>query len=123
MLRLAATYADLWNAEGPMRRPEEIIPLRASGDAACTEVGRDLTTLGRSASVVVNLPMAQAQSEQHSSAQGKPPEPTSPKEVAETLRGYAREGLSHVQLWLTPNTISSLEWFKAVLDLLDHGEA
>jgi alkanesulfonate monooxygenase SsuD/methylene tetrahydromethanopterin reductase-like flavin-dependent oxidoreductase (luciferase family) len=123
MLRLAATYADLWNAEGPMRRPEEIIPLRAAGDAACAEVGRDPTTLGRSASVVVNLPMAQAQSEQHSSAQGKKSEPTSPEEVAQTLRGYAREGLSHVQLWLTPTTIRSLEWFKAVLDLLEHGEA
>jgi alkanesulfonate monooxygenase SsuD/methylene tetrahydromethanopterin reductase-like flavin-dependent oxidoreductase (luciferase family) len=123
MLRLAATYADLWNAEGPMRRPEEIIPLRASADAACADVGRDPTTLGRSASVVVNLPMGQAQSEQRASAQGKQPEPTSPGEVAETLRGYARAGLSHVQLWLTPTTISSLEWFKAVLDLLDHGEA
>jgi len=96
MLRLAATYADLWNAEGPMRRPEEIIPLRASGDAACAEVGRDPTTLGRSASVSVNLPMAQAQSEQRSYEQGEQPRPTSPEEVAETLRSYAREGLTHV---------------------------
>ncbi|MGI8687979.1 MAG: LLM class flavin-dependent oxidoreductase [Thermomicrobiales bacterium] len=123
MLRLAATYADRWNAEGPMRRPEDIMPFRASGDAACAEVGRDPATLERSASVVVNLPMAQAQNEQHLSAQGKQPGPTSPEEIAETLRGYAREGLAHVQLWLTPNTLSSLEWFKAVLDLLDHGEA
>jgi hypothetical protein len=60
---------------------------------------------------------------QHASAQGKQPGPTSPEEVAEKLRGYAGAGLSHVQLWLTPNTIKSLEWFKAVLDLLDHGEA
>lgn len=123
MLRLAATYADLWNAEGPMRRPEDLIPLRASGDAACAEVGRDPATLERSASVVVNLPMAQAQNEQRLSVQGKQPGPTSPEEIAETLRGYAREGLSHIQLWLTPNTVRSLEWFKAVLDLLDHGEA
>ena len=123
MLRLAATYADLWNAEGPMRRPEEIIPLRASGDAACAEVGRDPSTLGRSASVAINLPMAQAQSVQLSSAQGEQPEPTSPEEIAEMLRSYARNGLSHVQLWLTPNTIASLEWFTSVLKLLDHGEA
>ena len=123
MLRLAATSADLWNAEGPMRRPEEIIPLRASGDAACAEVGRDPATLGRSASVAINLPMAQIQSGQRSSAQGEQPESTSPEEIAEMLRGYAREGLSHVQLWLTPNTIASLEWFKGVLDQLDHGEA
>jgi hypothetical protein len=43
--------------------------------------------------------------------------------VAETLRSYARAGLSHVQLWLLPNTITSLEWFKTILDLLDQGEA
>jgi alkanesulfonate monooxygenase SsuD/methylene tetrahydromethanopterin reductase-like flavin-dependent oxidoreductase (luciferase family) len=122
MLRLAATYADLWNAEGPMRRPEEIIPLRASGDAACIEVGRDPTTLSRSASVMINLPLAQAQSGLRSSAQSELPGTASHEEIAEMLRGYAREGLSHVQLWLTPNTIGSLEWFTAVLDLLDHGQ-
>src|SRR5947199_7423992 len=120
MLRLAATYADLWNAEGPLQGPEEISSRRVAGDAASVAVGRDPATLGRSASVVVNLPMGQGW--QRPSAEGKQPEPTSPEEVAQTLRGYAREGLSHVQLWLVPNAIASLEWFKAVLDLLDHGE-
>src|SRR5204863_4641896 len=86
MLRLAATYADLWNAEGPMRGPEEIIPLRAAGDAACAEVGRDPDTLGRSASVAINIPMTQAQSVQRSSTQGEQPEPTSPEDIAEMLR-------------------------------------
>lgn len=123
MLRLAASYADLWNAEGPLRQPGEIIPLRASGDAACAEVGRNPATLGRSASVVINLPIAQAWSGQRSSAQGEQTGATSPGEIAEMLRGYAREGLSHVQVWLTPTTIDGLEWFAAVLDLLDHGEA
>jgi alkanesulfonate monooxygenase SsuD/methylene tetrahydromethanopterin reductase-like flavin-dependent oxidoreductase (luciferase family) len=123
MLRLAATYADLWNAEGPMRRPEEIIPLRESGDAACAEVGRDPATLGRSASVAVNLPTAQAQGGQHSSAPAEQPGTATPVEIAEMLRGYAREGLSHVQLWLSPSTMAGLEWFAAVLDQLDHGEA
>lgn len=121
MLRLAATYADLWNAEGPLQGPEGMSSRRVAGDAACVAVGRDPATLGRSASVVINLPIGQ--SWQHSSAPGKQPRPTSPEEVAETLRGYASAGLSHVQLWLTPNTLKSLEWFKAVLDLLDHGEA
>jgi alkanesulfonate monooxygenase SsuD/methylene tetrahydromethanopterin reductase-like flavin-dependent oxidoreductase (luciferase family) len=121
MLHLAAAYADFWNAEGPMHQPEEISLHRADGDAACAAVGRDPASLGRSASVVVNLPIGQGW--QRSSAQGKQPTPTSPEEVAQILRSYAREGLSHVQLWLVPNTIASLEWFKPVLDLLDHGEA
>ncbi|GHO61188.1 luciferase-like hypothetical protein [Ktedonobacter sp. SOSP1-52] len=121
MLRLAATYADLWNAEGPLQGLEQISSQQAVGDAACTAIGRDPATLGRSASVVVKLPMTQGWS--HSSAQGKQPGPTSPEEVAEILRSYARAGLSHAQLWLMPNTLASLEWFKTVLDLLDQGEA
>jgi len=121
MLRLAATYADLWNAEGPMRRPEEIIPLRAAGDAACAAVGRDPTTLGRSASVVVNLPLMQAQHGQPESVASEQPESVSPEGIAQMLRNYAQEGLSHVQLWLVPSTIASLEWFDQVFNLLDHG--
>jgi alkanesulfonate monooxygenase SsuD/methylene tetrahydromethanopterin reductase-like flavin-dependent oxidoreductase (luciferase family) len=117
MLRLAATYADLWNAEGPLQWQQEISTRWVAGDAACTAVGRDPATLGRSASVVINLPPGEGW--QRPSAQGTQSGPTSPEEVAEMLRGYARAGLSHVQLWLTPNSIKSLEWFKAVLDLLD----
>jgi hypothetical protein len=60
---------------------------------------------------------------QHSSAQGEQPKLASPDEIVEMLRGYAREGLSRVQLWLSPSTIAGLEWFAAVLDLLDHSEA
>ena len=123
MLRLAATYADLWNAQGPLRRPEEVVPLRASGDAACAAVGRDPATLGRSASIVVNLPMAQDQGGQRSPAAGEQSAPALPEEIAQMLLSYAREGLSHVQLWLSPSTVAGLEWFTAVLDLLDHGEA
>lgn len=122
MLRLAASYADIWNAEGPMRQPGEIIPLRVSGDAACAAIGRDPVTLGRSASIVINLPRGQAQSGQHSPAQGEQQRATSPDEIAEMLRDYAREGLEHVQVWLTPNTLSGLESFAPVLDLLDHSD-
>ena len=89
-----------------MQGPEDISTRRAAGDAACVAVGRDPATLGRSASVVINLPMGQGW--QHSSAQGKQQGPTSPEEVAEMLHGYARAGLSHVQLWLTPNTSRAL---------------
>jgi hypothetical protein len=113
MLRLAATYADLWNAEGPAQQPEEIRPRQIAGDAACTAVGRDPATLGRSASVVVKLPMGQ----------GEPSADGQPEKIAQMLRNYAREGLSHVQLWLVPNTLAALEWFTSVLTLLDHDEA
>lgn len=113
MLRLAATYADLVNAEGPMRRPEEFVPLRVASDTACAEVGRDPATLDRSASVVINLPPTPAR--------GGQPESASSEQIAEQLRGYAREGLSHVQLWLTPTTIEGLEALSPVLERLDNG--
>ncbi len=122
MLRLVATYADLWNAEGPLRQPEDFILPRTAADAACVAVGRDPATLGRSAAVVVNLQLPHAGGGECRPSSGALPEPTTPEEIAGPLRRYAQEGLSHVQLWLSPNTIASLEWFVAVLDLLDQGE-
>jgi hypothetical protein len=72
--------------------------------------------------VVVNLPLAQGGGEQsRPAAGGGQPEPASAEEIAAMLRAYAREGLSHVQLWLSPSTIAGLEWFATVLDLLDRG--
>lgn len=106
MLRLAASYADLWNAEGPMRQPEDVRPLSATADRACGEVGRDPATLGRSASVVVNLPGT---------------DKSAAWTTAESLRAYAHEGLDHVQLWLVPSTQDSLERFAPVLEILDAG--
>jgi alkanesulfonate monooxygenase SsuD/methylene tetrahydromethanopterin reductase-like flavin-dependent oxidoreductase (luciferase family) len=106
MLRLAATYADHWNVQGPLRQPADAAPLRAAGDAACAAVGRDPSTLGRSASIVVDL------SGTHG-AGGRP------EQIAGALRAYAREGLSHVQVWLSPCTPAGVESFAATLELLD----
>lgn len=54
MLRLVARGADLWNAWA-CNRVENLAPLRRKVDAACLEVGRDPTTLGRSVSILVGL--------------------------------------------------------------------
>jgi hypothetical protein len=43
----------------------------------------------------------------------------SPEALAEGLRGYARAGFTHVQLWLEPATIAGIEAFAPVLELLD----
>jgi alkanesulfonate monooxygenase SsuD/methylene tetrahydromethanopterin reductase-like flavin-dependent oxidoreductase (luciferase family) len=121
MLRLTATYADQWNAEGPLHRPEDYFPLRAAFEATCAEVGRDPAMLGRSASVVIELPMAQGSARKPASAGGDRSGPSTAEEVAELLRGYARAGLDPVQLWLVPGTMAGLEWFAAVLGPLDRG--
>jgi len=48
-----------------------------------------------------------------------PPVEGLPEVIADTLRAFAREGISHVQLVLAPITEASLEALKPVLDNLD----
>jgi alkanesulfonate monooxygenase SsuD/methylene tetrahydromethanopterin reductase-like flavin-dependent oxidoreductase (luciferase family) len=55
MLRLTARYADAWNADFGST-PTTIQTLNNEVDAACRDVGRDSGTLGRSASLLVNVP-------------------------------------------------------------------
>jgi probable F420-dependent oxidoreductase len=118
MLRLTARYADAWNAYfvHTKNRAEGVAPLRERIDAACLAVGRDPATLQRTATVFVQM----------SGATARPlaphwdfaPVTGSPDEIAAELRRYADEGISHLQLWLEPNTIESIEAFAPVLAAL-----
>src|SRR5262249_37830446 len=58
LLHLAAQYADLMNIWRGFGRsaPEEIALTQANFDAACTQIGRDPATLGRTAAIGVALP-------------------------------------------------------------------
>jgi hypothetical protein len=42
----------------------------------------------------------------------------SPEEMAANLRAYADHGVSHLILWLEPNTLESIEAFAPVLEAL-----
>jgi alkanesulfonate monooxygenase SsuD/methylene tetrahydromethanopterin reductase-like flavin-dependent oxidoreductase (luciferase family) len=121
MLSLLARYADLWNAyfTHTKNHPAGVAPLRDRIDAACREAGRDPATLGRTVAVFVDMAPGR---------RATPPLPAHwvfaplsgpPERLAEELRAYAAEGIGHVQLWLEPNTLESLEAFAPVLDLLD----
>ncbi len=121
MLGLAARFADLWNAyfTHTKNRATGVAPLRAEVDAACRAAGRDPATLGRTAAVFVDMAPGR---------RGGPPLPEHwqfpllagpPEALAAELRAYARAGISHVQLWLEPNTVESLEAFAPVLEILD----
>ena len=44
-----------------------------------------------------------------------------PEEIATALRAYAAEGITHLQVWLEPNTLAGLEAFAAVVEQLDKG--
>ena len=111
MLGLTARYADMWNAWS-RNCPEEIPPLRETVDAACRVEGRDPATLARTVSVHVDLP-GHDRAPDHKHLSG------TPEQMADTLRGLATEGISHVQVILDPNIAHAIEQFAPVLELLD----
>ncbi len=116
MLRLTTQYADLWNGFVGYGRnwPDVLPPLREAIDAACVQHGRDPATLGRTAGVRVALLGEQI-------AGGVEPLEGTPTQIADALRDYARNGVSHVQIWLTPRTLAGIEAFAPVLEELDRG--
>jgi alkanesulfonate monooxygenase SsuD/methylene tetrahydromethanopterin reductase-like flavin-dependent oxidoreductase (luciferase family) len=82
-------------------------------DAACEAAGRDPSTLERSAAVIVEV------GPHEPSAMTGPPLTGSPADIAAGLHDYADAGLSHVQIWLEPNTPAGIEAFARVLEELD----
>jgi probable F420-dependent oxidoreductase len=115
MLRQTALHADVWNAFfwWTGNDPSGVPPLREAVDTACDEVGRDPNTLERTTCILVELPGATGTPFQ------EPPLTGSAEQIAETLRAYAREGITHVQLRLDPNTVEGVEALAPVLALLD----
>ncbi len=115
MLRLTAQFADQWNAWLAFDRchPDAIPPLREAIDRACLTHGRDPTTLARTVTVRVALLGRTVLT-------GEPMR-GEPEELAESLRAFAREGISHVQVILSPGNLAGIEAFAPTLELLDQG--
>jgi alkanesulfonate monooxygenase SsuD/methylene tetrahydromethanopterin reductase-like flavin-dependent oxidoreductase (luciferase family) len=84
-------------------------------DEACVGVGRDPVSLERTVTIQVSFSGAEPGD---GSAEEQPLVGT-PEELAEAFRGFAREGISHLQLVLEPGTEASLEALAPVLDQLD----
>jgi probable F420-dependent oxidoreductase len=120
MLRLTARHADAWNVyfSRTGNAPSGIPPLRERVDAACRAEGRAPATLERTAAVLVDLTEGRGVP-QSVNPSGAPPLAGTPEEIAAALRAYAREGISHVQLYIVPMTLAGLERFAPVLELLD----
>jgi probable F420-dependent oxidoreductase len=113
MLRLTAEHADLWNAWGLNRR-DEVATAQSRVDAICAAVARDPATLGRTCTVLIDLPGSTGRPRE------TPPFVTGDAEVlAGILRGHAEEGISHAQVVLDPNTLAGVEAFGRVLEILD----
>jgi alkanesulfonate monooxygenase SsuD/methylene tetrahydromethanopterin reductase-like flavin-dependent oxidoreductase (luciferase family) len=115
LLSLTATYGDVWNGWLPWsdNHPSAIPPLRAAVDAACVLTGRDPATLARSVTVQIDYPGARPSRDPNARALTGPPEV-----VAAALRGFAGEGIDHLQVLLNPNTVAAITSFAPVLALL-----
>ena len=125
MMRLMARHADLWNAwlTWGQSDPSAIPPLRDLVEGACREVGRDPATLGRTVAVLVEVPGQAARLTRTSPTGSGDPLGGTPEQVAESLRGFAREGISHVQCILAPNSRAGIEAMAPVLEILDRDGA
>lgn len=122
MLELAAAHADAWNAWFSWygNTPEGLRALREKVDAACRSVGRDPATLERTVAVLVQV------GEGDVAQRGGPVEERAPllgsaDQMADALRAFAAEGISHVQLVVEPITVQSIESLGPMLEALDRG--
>ena len=86
--------------------------------------GRDPATLRRSVAMAVVLPAAEQQRTTENWARylfRRPPATGTVEQLADHLRTYAQKGIDHVQLWIEPFTMSGIEAFLPVLEILDRG--
>jgi alkanesulfonate monooxygenase SsuD/methylene tetrahydromethanopterin reductase-like flavin-dependent oxidoreductase (luciferase family) len=121
MLRIALPHVDSWNVwfNDTGNSPQGVPPLRDLVDEACRDVGRDPGDIERTVAVQVRFPDGQGRIQGEYSQPSVPAVEGSHDELAEIMRAYAREGISHVQLVIDPITRGSIEAFAPVLRLLD----
>jgi alkanesulfonate monooxygenase SsuD/methylene tetrahydromethanopterin reductase-like flavin-dependent oxidoreductase (luciferase family) len=116
VLGLAARYADAVNVwtVWMKNRPEDVPTINERIDAACVAIGREPASLQRTVAIRIDLP----------GRLPKPGEAISPisgslPDIAETLNHYAELGVSHVNVWLEPNTRAGIEAFAPVLEMVN----
>jgi alkanesulfonate monooxygenase SsuD/methylene tetrahydromethanopterin reductase-like flavin-dependent oxidoreductase (luciferase family) len=115
MLRLAALNADIWSWFVEERSDlTEFGPRLAALEAACTEVGRDPATIGRSAGVVVEPTPVSGSAD----VLGEPIR-GSAAEIADALMAFHAGGFDHLEIVPWPPTIDALDAMAPVLDRLD----
>lgn len=123
MLRATMVRADSWNAwyNDTGNAPAGIARLRGLVDEACREVGREPAEVERTVAALVRLPGGAGRLQGSSAQSTSPPLAGDPAALADTLRGFAREGIGHVQLVLDPITLDAIRAVAPVLADLDRG--
>lgn len=120
MLRITAPHIDMWNSwyTGFDNRPEGLPPLLAELDAAASDVGRDPSSIQRTAAVYVQFERGSGRV----AGSGERPDVTpitgSRSEMAESLSRFEAAGLSHLQVVLDPIDARAIEELGRVVELL-----
>jgi probable F420-dependent oxidoreductase len=125
MLRATMAHADSWNCwfKDVDNRPAGVPAVRSLVDEACRDVGRDPAEVERTVAVLVRLPGGTGRLQGDGGQAAFPAVEGEPEAIAETLRGFAAEGISHVQLVLDPITRGSIAALAPMLEALDRGRA
>ncbi len=123
MLRLTMPHADAWNSwfADIGNRPDGVARLREVVDDACRDVGRDPDDIDRTVAILMRVSGGSGRIQGDDAQGAMRPLEGAPEDVAEGLRAYAREGISHVQLVLDPITLDSIRAAALVLRELDRG--
>ncbi len=121
MLAITIPHVDAWNAWFDVfdNRPAGLPPLRERVDAVCRAVGREPAEVARTVAVQVRLPGGRGRIAGDAGRPPIPPLEGSPEGIADVLRGFAGEGITHVQLVVDPITLASLDALAPVLEALD----
>jgi alkanesulfonate monooxygenase SsuD/methylene tetrahydromethanopterin reductase-like flavin-dependent oxidoreductase (luciferase family) len=120
MLRITVPHVQMWNAWLCSERSnaDEVPARRELVDAACRDAGRDPATLERTVSIQVD-PAGTGKIPVSMAPDTATPLSGSPQEIATSIRDFAQQGITHLQVALVPNTIETIEIFGTVLEELD----
>ncbi len=120
MLRITAPHIDMWNSwyTGFGNRPEGLAPLLAELDAASRDVGRDPSSIQRTAAIYVQFERGSGRLAGSTERPEVMPITGSRSEMAESLSRFADAGVGHLQVVLDPIDARSIEEFGEVVELL-----
>ena len=121
MLSITLPHVQAWNAWFAWfgNTVDGYRPLRDRIDAACRAAGRDPAEVERTVALYVAFPQTGGRPSGDPTAPDSPPLSSEPEMLADTLRDYAAEGVSHVQLVLDPITAETIAALAPTLALLD----
>jgi alkanesulfonate monooxygenase SsuD/methylene tetrahydromethanopterin reductase-like flavin-dependent oxidoreductase (luciferase family) len=121
MLQITLPHVEQWNAWFGWfdNRVDRLGELLRQVDATCEDVGRDPSTLERTAAILVQAPGGTGRTVGDEDMSDAEPVSGSPAAVAESLVAFADAGIGHAQIVLDPITLDALEWFAEVIEQLD----